>query len=322
MKEQRIIKEFMRGLWIIVFFVVWPIGLIAQQKTEYNRKGDEAMKRLDYSDARMWYEEGVAQCDSYSIGQLTSIWFSNQQMRSSMYSLMNRCRNCLEVMANEQDTTAISRLIVFYTEGIGTSKNESLAQSWKERLEALRKPVIPQYASDQKPEKPKEPMKFFVGYAYSIEAPYGLTVGGVKSRLGWFVRFKTNMSFDSFDGECRGTDEYVGSTGNQAFHFTNRKKVNMYAGTAGLVVKCTSWLYTSVGLGYGSRELLCEYAMVNNSDYRIEENYWAKNLDYSYSGLAADLDVMIKIGPIFVSGGCNTLNFKYIDLNAGIGVFF
>ena len=37
---------------------VFPLGLLAQQRTEYNRKGDEAMKRLDYSDAKMWYEEG------------------------------------------------------------------------------------------------------------------------------------------------------------------------------------------------------------------------------------------------------------------------
>lgn len=32
---------------------VFPLGLLAQQRTEYNRKGDEAMKRLDYSDAKM-----------------------------------------------------------------------------------------------------------------------------------------------------------------------------------------------------------------------------------------------------------------------------
>lgn len=50
---------------------VFPLGLLAQQRTEYNRKGDEAMKRLDYSDAKMWYEEGVSQCDAYSIDQLT-----------------------------------------------------------------------------------------------------------------------------------------------------------------------------------------------------------------------------------------------------------
>lgn len=82
------------------------------------------MKRLDYSDARMWYEEGVVQCDPYSIKQLTSIWLANQRMRPSMHSLMNKCRACLELMANNEDTTAISQLIIYYTEGIGTSKTK------------------------------------------------------------------------------------------------------------------------------------------------------------------------------------------------------
>ena len=326
MKDQHIINVFMMRLWILTIFVMLPICLLAQQKTEYNRKGDEAIKRLDYSDARMWYEEGVVQCDSYSIGQLTSIWLTNQQMRPSMHSLMNKCRACLELMANNKDTIAISRLIIFYTEGIGTSKNETLAKSWEDRLETLRKPVELVYypSADQiKTDKPKEPMRFFVSYVYSIEVPYGLTIGGVKSRIGWFMRFKTNLSFKDYDSECRGNGLLSGGVaGGSALRFTNNKKVNCYAGTAGIVVKCTSWLYTSMGIGYGSRELLCEYKMIDAVDHKIEKSYWSKNMDYSYNGLAADLDFMVKLGPIFVSAGCNTLNFKYIDINAGLGVFF
>lgn len=91
---------------------VFPLGLLAQQRTEYNRKGDEAMKRLDYSDAKMWYEEGVSQCDAYSIDQLTTIWLSNERMRPSMRSLMNKCLNCLTVKATEDDPDAISKLII------------------------------------------------------------------------------------------------------------------------------------------------------------------------------------------------------------------
>ena len=61
------------------------------------------MKRLDYSDAKMWYEEGVSQCDAYSIDQLTTIWLSNERMRPSMRSLMNKCLNCLTVKATEDE---------------------------------------------------------------------------------------------------------------------------------------------------------------------------------------------------------------------------
>ena len=41
MKDQRIINVFMKRLWILTLFVALPMCLLAQQKTEYNRKGDE-----------------------------------------------------------------------------------------------------------------------------------------------------------------------------------------------------------------------------------------------------------------------------------------
>lgn len=315
----------MKRLWILIVFAVLPGYMIAQQKAEYNRKGDDAMKRLDYSDARMWYGEGVDQCDPYSVKQLTSIWLSDERMRPSMRSLMSKCFNCVIGSANAEDTTAIKQVILYYKEGIGTSKSEELAVQWQDKLDELRKPVEPVYVPVVKVEntKPKVPMKFFVGYAFSLESPYGLTVGGVKSHLGWYARFRTNASFKGYTGECRGNNEFIGTVpGNQGFRFTNEKKVNSYAGTAGMVVKCTSWLYTSVGVGYGSRELLCEYNTLSDVDSKITDSYWAKNQSYSYTGLAADLDVMLKFGSVFVSAGCNTINFKYIDLNAGLGVFF
>lgn len=130
------------------------------------------------------------------------------------------------------------------------------------------------------------------------------------------------MSFDNYTYECRGTDEFVSYPDNTSLRFTNEKKVNSLAASAGLVVKCTPWLYTSVGLGYGKRELLCEYQTTSWDDVSIQKNDWAKNTDYSHEGVVVDLDFMVKFGSVFVSAGCNTLNFKYVDLNAGVGVFF
>ncbi|MCC8143514.1 MAG: hypothetical protein LUD02_12270 [Tannerellaceae bacterium] len=93
--------------------------------------------------------------------------------------------------------------------------------------------------------------------------------------------------------------------------------------TGGAVIKCFPWLYTSFGFGYGSRELLWEYTTYSYTDQKNQEKYWAKNTQSSYRGVAAELDVMVKVaGPLYISAGCNTINFKYVDLNAGIGVFF
>ena len=93
----------MKKLWILILLViVLPECLTAQQLTEYNRKGDDAMKRQDYSDARMWYEEGVVNCDSYSISQLTAIWMVNKKQRASMRSLIDQMLELPDCKGNRQ----------------------------------------------------------------------------------------------------------------------------------------------------------------------------------------------------------------------------
>lgn len=321
----------MKKLWILILFVVFPLSLVAQQQVEYNKKGDDAMKRLDYSDAKMWYEEGVSSCDPYSIKQLTTIWLNKERMRPSMRSLMNKCLNCLNVMATESDTTAIDQLISYYTEGIGTPKSEELATYWAERLTVLRKPIEPIHREPIEPshKSSHKRMEFFAGYSYSIESPYGITLGGVAQKFGWYARFKTNMAFTDFSYECNKGSEIINfpnaKTESYRLNKEKSRKKNSFVGTAGLVVKCTPWLYTSVGLGYGERTLLYPftvYDLVETSNPDKQREVWCKNIDASYKGVAADLDVMVKVGSFFVSAGCNTINFKYIDLNAGLGVFF
>lgn len=199
---------------------------------------------------------------------------------------------------------------------------QQLTEYTRKGDEAMKRPVESTTDIPKAEKEPGEPMRFFVGYTYSIEAPYGLTVGGVVKRLGWYARFKTNMAFDNYTNECRGRDELIDVPDNESFQFTNHKKKTSLAASAGLVVKCTSRLYSSVGLGYGKRELLCEYTTTDKSNSALHNSYWAKNLDHSYKGVTAELDLMVKLGPVYVSVGCNTLNFKYADLNAGFGLFF
>lgn len=321
----------MKKLWMLIIYVVFPFSMVAQQQVDYNKKGDDAMKRQDYSDAKMWYEEGVSSCDPYSIQQLTAIWLHNERMRPSMRSLMNKCLNCLNVMATESDTTAVNQLVSYYTKGIGTPKSEELATYWAERLAVMREPVESLYAepSESQTKTPRKRMELFVGYSYSIESPYGITVGGMTDKLGWYARFKTNMSFTGFSYECNKESEIIDfpNAKTESYRLDKGKErlKNSFVATAGLVVKCTPWLYTSVGIGYGERVLLypfTTYDLIETSNPDKQREVWCKNIDTSYTGVAADLDVMVKVGSFFVSAGCNTVNFKCIDLNAGVGVFF
>lgn len=306
----------MKKLWLLILYAVIPFCVIAQQQTEYNKKGDEAMKRLDYSDARLFYGEGVPNCDMYSINQLTTIWLANEKMRTSMHNQMSRCLSCLSVKATENDSTAVAKLVLYYYEGIGTPKSEELATYWAERLVELRNPAPETNGNYGYVPPPRTPMQFFGGYTYSIEAPVGITVGGVGQRFGWYARFRTNMSFQSFDQTFSGDKPSSGEIFKKL-----KKKTNSYAATAGLLVKCTPWLYASIGGGYGKRDLLYQFANIGDDGSELETE-WYKKTDSSYNGVSLDLDVMLRYGFLYLSLGCNTLNFEYVDLNAGIGVFF
>ncbi|MDR1879969.1 MAG: hypothetical protein LBQ78_03470 [Tannerellaceae bacterium] len=293
--------------------------MTAQQETEYNRRGDEAMERQDYRDARLFYGEGILQCDIYSITQLTSIWLVNEPMRTSMYNVMNRCLNCLQVKATENDTVAISKLILYYEEGIGTPKSEELASYWVDRLNGFRQPVRADNGfTEVRPVRTGRRMRFFAGYAFSPVMPVGVTVGGVGSRIGWYGRFKTNASFRKSDylfadGRPQMTEEaYLRPLG---------KKRNAFAATAGLVVKCTPWLYTSAGAGYGKYDLLYSYTQLDDEAAEVGK-IWFKNRDASYKGVSAEIDVAVKWRAAYLSAGVNTLSFKYVDWSVGMGVFF
>ena len=65
------------------------------------------------------------------------------------------------------------------------------------------------------------------------------------------------------------------------------------------------------------------YTSHSYENYDSTREVWCRNIDSSYKGVAAEVDLMMKItNSVFISVGCNTVNFKYLDLNAGLGVFF
>ncbi|GHT35299.1 hypothetical protein AGMMS49574_24410 [Bacteroidia bacterium] len=305
----------MKKLKIFILFVIVPFLSIAQQQTEYNMKGDEAMKQLDYSDARLFYGEGVPHCDMYSISKLTTIWIANEEIRASMHILMSRCLNCLNVKATENDSTAISQLIVYYSEGIGTAPTENLAMYWAERLEGLRKPVetVETYTG---PKPIKQPIRFFAGYSFSLQSPLGITVGGMGSKFGLYGRFKTNAIFQSSQGEFSGAKPDVSDVMKNI-----DTKHSSYGITGGLVVRLSDWLSGSVGAGYCKYDQLYKYSVLDDNGNEQGTRYY-KNASNSFQGVTAEVDGIIEIGGLYVTAGFNVLNFKYIDLNAGFGMFF
>ena len=327
----------MKKISFMLVLLLSTINVMAQRQTEYNRKGDEAMESLDYSSAKIWYEMGVVErCDSYSISQLTIIWQADSSMHTSMRSVMSKCLACLDGRATEdRDTSSIKTLILYYTEGIGTYKNETKVNMWQSKLKEIRNPyktTITYVQETEKPPREKVKMQFFAGYAATFEAPFGITVGGVGRTVGWYLRFRTNLSFQSFNNkfDLDSSEEpiIIGGLNDGLPYFSGRKKVNSSVVTGGIIFNVAPSFYLSLGGGYCVREYLIEYQKIDIVEANIDLSgpFWAKS-DYSddtsFSGVALDLDGTFKIGKSFYGSlGCTMFDFKYISTNAGIGVFF
>jgi len=328
----------MKKLIMMLSLSLISFVLAAQgQNADYNIKGNDAMSILDFSEAKVWYQLGVEdqRCDIYSISKLTHIWKIDESMRASMHSVMERCLKCLnDFSIQNRDTTSIIMLVDYYSEGIGTNKNEDRAEVWKSRLEEVRNQSrITNVETEVKAKREKVKMEFFAGYAATLEAPFGLTFGGVGRTVGWYLRFRTNMSFQSykqptFEIDVNGEPSIKGGLNDGLSDFTKRTKVNAYTATGGLMFKVSPSFYISVGGGYVNREFLAEYNKIGivEANYDPSGPFWAKS-DYlddsSFSGAAIDLDGTFKIGKTFYfSFGCSMFDFKYISANAGIGVFF
>lgn len=324
-------------VWLLLLFI--PFVAEAQRQTEYNRKGDEAMKLKDYQIAKFWYEEGVLDCDRYSIDQLASIWMAEESMRLSMEPVMNRCLTCLVEAATERkDTLAMKKLVVYYTEGIGTISSEPSAIYWKEQLGQYRRPFYPAVAPPEK--KKREPMRFFAGYHTSFAAPYGIQLGAMNKNWGFYVRFRTNMSFHSdYQETCQNGEngkgvisafpsdqyEFLREDGTPAPKDGSVKGVSStYVVTAGCMIHVFSKAYLSLGVGYAERNVFYRYGVINpkhSEDYDVVG--WAKNTDVSIQGIALDVDAHVAFTKhIYGSAGCTFLSFEKVTPNIGIGFVF
>jgi hypothetical protein len=307
----------------IIFVLLFATLIVtAQRRTEYNRQGDEAKERLDFSSAKIWYEEGLSNCDPYSINQLTSIWLEDDSMRVMMRNVMSRCLECLTNRATElKDTASMNKLILYYTEGIGTSKNEAKIEYWNDRL-ALMQEAFTTDVTARTPPREKVKMKFFAGYSASYYAPYGLTVGGIGRTIGWYLRFRTNMSFHAYSAACDESSSMVEGLEDSYPGWTGNKKVNSWIGTGGIVIKVVPEFYISAGAGYCNWEKLYEIEKTGITVAESQGLIWAKD-KVSFSGLALDLDATFRMGKVlYGSLGCSVLNFERVSANAGIGVFF
>ena len=311
----------------LLFVACFATAQRQTEKNEYNINGDEAMNNLDFSLAQAFYQVGVSTiCDPYSIEKLTTIWQIDSSIHVILAPVMERCLSCLENNTSKlRDTSIMNLLIKYYTYGIGTDPSQSKVDYWGQRLEEIRNPYLISTGQDRpKPPRDNMKMQFFAGYSATLEAPFGLTAGGVGRTVGWYVRFRSNLSFQDYTEVCDGAGNIIGGLNNALPNPLNIKNTSTFVGTGGLVIKAHPSFFISAGVGYCSREVVYEFEKIGIVNANPEGTFWAKyNGKTSFEGVALDLDGTFKIGKkIYGSLGCSLLNFNYLSANAGIGVFF
>lgn len=162
--------------------------------------------------------------------------------------------------------------------------------------------------------KPKEPRRTLVmleaGW-HPSQTSFGAMVGFVVKN-GAYVRFRSDFGSVSADLECDDTGALTGGGNGTPYYKEGVTQKARMSVTAGYMRRIAKPLYAYIGAGYGSRTLAWETV----------EDELVKNTDHSATGVAAEIGAIGRFGKFAVSVGCQTVNFKYMELSAGIGFFF
>lgn len=139
---------------------------------------------------------------------------------------------------------------------------------------------------------------------------FGLMFGRVKT-LGWYVKGiyrpgkSTDLDYVSYSEE---SDLMTG------YWTTGKSKRGFYAATAGVLVRLQCPIHLYAGLGYANHKVAWELA----------DGTYAKNTEYSYSGMALDYGLLLRVNRFSVNGGVlmSLAGGCHFIGNVGVGVFF
>lgn len=148
-------------------------------------------------------------------------------------------------------------------------------------------------------------------FSYNLsQYSYGIMLGFGNRNVG-FIHAKTDFHFGlNPDISCDAKGNIEGVKG----WFTGKTQKSRFAITAGYMRQVFDPLYIFAGGGYGSRILTWEM-------FQTEEKYnYARVEPFSFRGYEVELGLLFRFGPVCLSAGVQTNQFKYFEANVGIGV--
>ena len=156
-----------------------------------------------------------------------------------------------------------------------------------------------------------------MGYSVSPQLSFGVMIGQMYRGYGWYVSGRSN--FQSGHSAIYSCDEAGLVNGIKPFYSGNTKTSHLSV-NAGFMMNVLETVMKNkfntlgfyVGGGYGKRELLAE----------TTSGEWIKYAPTSHNGFAANLGVFGSMAGVTLNVGVSTINFKYIDLEMGVGFMF
>ena len=158
-------------------------------------------------------------------------------------------------------------------------------------------------------------------FSFDKDLAYGLMLGQTYRGIGWFVNAHTNLKFDkATDGlKC----EKGGAIDGEVPFYSGNKKTSVFAANAGVVVDIIDLVGASprnrfntfgvyAGAGFGWRRMLWE----------TTDGKWVQYNPTSVSGVSVNGGVIGSIYGLTLRAGVNTIGFKYLEIEAGIGWMF
>ena len=156
-----------------------------------------------------------------------------------------------------------------------------------------------------------------VGYSIAPQLSFGGMLAQMYRGVGWYLNFRSNFNFmDSPKLECND----LGMINNEMPFYTGKDASSHLMVTGGVIVnfleKKVKNKFNTFGMylggGYGKQEVLWE---MGGGD-------WVRYAPNSYKGFSGNLGFFGSVYGVTLSIGLNTINFKYLEVEAGIGFMF
>lgn len=326
-----------------IFFLTSVLAFLNVKAQNYNIQGDLALEKEDYQNARIWYSEGLASCDLYSIRKLTDIWKEQPPMRASMRLSMWNCYNCLKPLAEQQDKEAMLLISEYFKQGIGIGIDSVKAEYWlKEYGKSIGLPAnVPTIDTIRIPDSvmrvtdriidPVPPPKSilsnrfysFLAYSCSRFEPVGGTIGFF-DKFGFYLSYRTDLNKEESVYECNNTNVPEIGIENPPYEFADERwKCSMVTGGVFIPVYNRKF-FLSVGGGRTKRLYFREIVSLSSQPFEknSEKSAWCYNTEASYKGWTAELGGMWKWKRLIILGGINSTKIRDLDGFLSIGYAF